>query len=160
MLASQRNVFCVSCISVIAGSCIEVGSLIEPERMITHPRTIDLWQRSKKICMFSLCLIPSTYQGIIVRMSSAHCAGTFCCILTVSERKDLKVCRRKKKKMEEVGGNILGSGELLSVLRCSSRVHWVPSGKGAVKSFLFNTVCILSPQTSCRLSLKILAQYH
>lgn len=97
MLASQRNVFCVSCISVIAGSCIEVGSLIEPERMITHPRTIDLWQRSKKICMFSLCLIPSTYQGIIVRMSSAHCAGTFCCILTVSERKDLKVCRRKKK---------------------------------------------------------------
>lgn len=97
---------CLASCLWLQGSCIEVGSLIEPKQLITCPLIIDLWKRPKKICMFSLCLIPSTYQGIVVPMSSACCAGIFCCSLTVSERKDLKVWR--KKTTEEGGRGRLG----------------------------------------------------
>lgn len=76
--------------SHLVGDCRQLHwsrTLIEPEQVITHPLIIDLWKRSKKICMFSLCLISSTYQGIVDPISSAHCAGTFYCNLTISERK-------------------------------------------------------------------------
>lgn len=124
-----------------------------------YPLLTDSCDKPKRVHMFSLCLILNIYHGSVAPLSALPFVQLPSAAVweEVDGRRDLKVRSRKG----------TGGCEGASQVWESCLVFWgaLPMctgflvGRAQWRAFSL-IQCVLSLQTSCRLSLKILAQYH